>query len=388
MKNLLFIIGPDGVGKYEACRKLIDEYKIRDLLVLDVNMYLHRKHYKCQSGQDFNTWLNQLSETEISQMLLSELKARLEVVENYINNVIITGNLSYNQVKEISFRTNNFKHKFLFVDCTKELLYRNLSLKSMYEINLENFLSNLDGLYRTKFNPLIGLAKKHNLYYCKKNALDKVEQLIADVLGYNIDKGKEIIEDYNWPIEPRYIVTAHDKYGLRPIHMILGKAKFHSGFDIVSRTLTPVKASIGGVVTYSGLDERILSGQSKWNERYGNMVETVDNYGRKELYAHLRQPLVKEGAFVKESDVIGLSGCSGGARVPHLHFEVRKYNIDHSGENNTIDPLHLLPKRDLDKLTEHFDEDIYKEVWEKMLKNPYGITDKEIPYADSKDLIR
>lgn len=194
--------------------------------------------------------------------------------------------------------------------------------------------------------------------------------------------------DYIWPIEPQYHVLEHDKYGLRPVHMILGKPRFHSGFDITARTSTPVKASIGGIVVSAGLDEKIISGSAKWNERYGNKVEILDNYGRRLIYAHLREVLVEVGQQIEQNDILGLSGCSGGSRIPHLHFEVRKFNTCHSGEENTINPLEILPEFDFEKLTKHFDEEPYAEVWEKFLKNSWGVTDEEIPYAKSKKLIR
>ena len=134
------------------------------------------------------------------------------------------------------------------------------------------------------------------------------------------------MNDYKWPIEPQYKVLEHDKYGLRAIHMMLGRPRFHSGFDITTKTLTPVEASISGEVIRSGLDEKIISGSAKWTERYGNKVEILDRNGRITLYAHLREVLVNPGDYVLQGLTIGLSGCSGGSRIPHLHFEVRNKN--------------------------------------------------------------
>lgn len=194
--------------------------------------------------------------------------------------------------------------------------------------------------------------------------------------------------NYIWPIEPQYKVLEHDRYGLRTVHMILGKPRFHSGFDITAQILTPVKASIEGVVVSAGLDEKIISGSAKWNERYGNKVEILDRNGRRLVYAHLREVLVQIGQQVEQSQIIGLSGCSGGSRIPHLHFEVRKFDTSHSGEKNTINPLEILPYYNLENLAKHFDEEPYAEVWEKFLENPWGVTDNDIPYANCRKLIR
>lgn len=195
-------------------------------------------------------------------------------------------------------------------------------------------------------------------------------------------------EKYIWPIEPQYKVLEHDKYGLRKIHMILGRPRFHSGFDITTRTLTPVKAAMSGIVVKSGLDEKIVSGSAKWNERYGNKVEILDETGKRLVYAHLREVLVEEGQQIDQSQIIGLSGCSGGSRIPHLHFEVRKFDTCHSGEENTINPLEIMPEFDLEALEKHFDEEPYAEIWEKFLENPWGLTDEEIPYSQNKQYIR
>lgn len=196
------------------------------------------------------------------------------------------------------------------------------------------------------------------------------------------------MEIYKWPVEPKYMLIEHDKYGLRPVHMILKKPRFHSGLDITAKTNTPISASISGEVVSAGLDEKIIYGSAKWNERYGNKVEILDNYGRRLVYAHLREVLVKVGDYVNQGDLVGLSGCSGGARIPHLHFEIRKFNTCHSGEENTIDPLILLPQYDFSKLDMRFDEEPYNEIWERFLENGWGITDNDIPYANNKKLIR
>ncbi|MBO6194970.1 MAG: M23 family metallopeptidase [Bacilli bacterium] len=196
------------------------------------------------------------------------------------------------------------------------------------------------------------------------------------------------LNDYIWPIEPKYKVLEHDKYGLREKHMILKKPRWHSGFDITAKTETPVRAATDGIILASGLDEKIVSGSANWNERYGIKVEILDLYKRRLVYAHLRKVLVEIGQEIKQGDIIGLSGCSGGARIPHLHFEVRIKDTCHSGEENTIDPLIILPKRNLLLLEKHFDEEPYNEIWEKCAENNWELTDDDIPYAYSRKLIR
>ena len=138
---------------------------------------------------------------------------------------------------------------------------------------------------------------------------------------------------------------------------------------------------------YSGPASHQLCYDYEENERYGNKVEILDASGKRLVYAHLREVLVEVGQEIKQAEIIGLSGCSGGSRIPHLHFEVRNKDTIHSGEENTINPLEVLPYYDLASLTEHFDEEPYGEIWEKFLENPWGLTDEDIPYSKNKQLI-
>lgn len=196
------------------------------------------------------------------------------------------------------------------------------------------------------------------------------------------------IQIYKWPIEPKYKILEHDKYGMRKMHQILKKPRFHSGFDITAETLTEVYPASRGTVIFAGLDTKIASGQDPWNHRYGNMITILDEYDRKIIYAHLRDIYVQPGDTVDFNDLIARTGCSGGARIPHLHFEIRK-NIDsHSGEENTINPLSLLPARDLDKLTEEFCEEPYASIWRKMIYENEDMSDYDIWYSNDKKYIR
>jgi murein DD-endopeptidase MepM/ murein hydrolase activator NlpD len=54
------------------------------------------------------------------------------------------------------------------------------------------------------------------------------------------------------------------------------------------------------------------------------------------LYAHLSKRLVSTGEVVKAGEAIGLSGSSGGAQIPCLHFQIR---IGENKEENSVEPL-------------------------------------------------
>ena len=71
-----------------------------------------------------------------------------------------------------------------------------------------------------------------------------------------------------------------------------------------------------------------------------------------------------------------------------MHLEIRKGNIAHFGEENTIDTLTLLPNIDFNQLDKNFDEDPYADLWLKMVDNPWSFSDRDISYANDTALIR
>jgi murein DD-endopeptidase MepM/ murein hydrolase activator NlpD len=91
-----------------------------------------------------------------------------------------------------------------------------------------------------------------------------------------------------------------------------GKEAMHEGVDFVVPTGTPVYASAGGVVEYAGP-----------HPQFGNLVEIDHGNGVITRYAHNSKVLVQVGQMVKRGEKISLSGSTGRATGPHMHFEVR-----------------------------------------------------------------
>jgi len=112
-------------------------------------------------------------------------------------------------------------------------------------------------------------------------------------------------------------------------HPILNTIRAHRGTDYAAPTGTPVRATADGTVTWAAR-----------NGSFGNLVviEHQGNYETK--YAHLNSYAngIRNGARVRQGQVIGYVGATGAATGPHLHYEF------------LINGVHHDPRTVLDKL--------------------------------------
>jgi murein DD-endopeptidase MepM/ murein hydrolase activator NlpD len=93
-----------------------------------------------------------------------------------------------------------------------------------------------------------------------------------------------------------------------------GNLAMHQGIDFsTGKQGEDVLAMAAGVVTFSG-----------YKPDFGNMVQVDHGNGFETLYAHAKATQVKLGDVVKKGQVIALTGTSGRATGPHVHFEVHK----------------------------------------------------------------
>ena len=100
----------------------------------------------------------------------------------------------------------------------------------------------------------------------------------------------------------------------------------HHGVEFQSPFGTPVHAAGGGVVLYAGPDEKAI--YSPWANFYGNLIVIEHENDLFTLYAHLSKIDVKSGDAIHEGDKIGEVGQSGAATGSHLHFEVRRGDVE------------------------------------------------------------
>ncbi|MFZ2167852.1 MAG: peptidoglycan DD-metalloendopeptidase family protein [Minisyncoccia bacterium] len=91
----------------------------------------------------------------------------------------------------------------------------------------------------------------------------------------------------------------------------------HNAIDIASPIGTPIYAALGGTVLGTGNTDLVRGCYS-----FGKWVMVVHGNGLSTLYSHLSEIDVTKGQQVNTKQLIGLSGMTGYATGPHLHFGV------------------------------------------------------------------
>jgi hypothetical protein len=106
-----------------------------------------------------------------------------------------------------------------------------------------------------------------------------------------------------------------------------GTREPHHGVEFSNPTGTPVHTAAEGTVIFAGPDEEAV--YAPWADFYGNLVVIEHGGDLFTLYAHLSKIDVLVGQKVLAGDKIGEVGRSGGAIGSHLHFEVRRGDVEH-----------------------------------------------------------
>ncbi|TWG95552.1 murein DD-endopeptidase MepM/ murein hydrolase activator NlpD [Mesorhizobium sp. J18] len=120
-----------------------------------------------------------------------------------------------------------------------------------------------------------------------------------------------------WPVRGRVVSSFGSGVG----------SASNDGIDIGVPEGTPVKAAENGVVIYAG----------DGLKEFGKTVLVRHDDGLVTVYGHASDIKVKRGDTVRRGQEIALSGMSGNADRPKLHFEVRK-------DSAPVDPVQFLEK--------------------------------------------
>ena len=116
----------------------------------------------------------------------------------------------------------------------------------------------------------------------------------------------------------------------------------HTGIDYGCPEGTEILASADGVVKFATMDQF----------GFGNSIILYHADGKGTVYAHWQRILVTLNPTVKQGDVIGLSGHTGNATGPHLHFEARSKWYDFKAHEDPVTFLPLMSFADAPEYTE------------------------------------
>ncbi|OGQ11383.1 MAG: hypothetical protein A2138_27015 [Deltaproteobacteria bacterium RBG_16_71_12] len=152
--------------------------------------------------------------------------------------------------------------------------------------------------------------------------------MIAALLG----AGLVTVAMRTWPKQVQVHAGWHGPIAVPPLDGLRVTSSFgrrgvtvHAGVDLRARKGTPVRAVDDGVVARAGE-----------NKRAGKYVVLALDSGWRAGYAHLSQVDVAAKQRVVAGQRIGLSGATGRARGPHLHFKLR------APSGKLVDPWPLL----------------------------------------------
>lgn len=134
------------------------------------------------------------------------------------------------------------------------------------------------------------------------------------------DAREDFLGGFIWPVQGRI----SGRFGNQRIYNGEPKAP-HSGMDIAVPVGTPIRAPAAGIVTFAQPDLYLT----------GGTILLDHGFGLSSNFLHLSRMEVKVGDHVSQGQVIALSGMTGRATGPHLHWGFNWFGM-------RLDPL-LLP---------------------------------------------
>jgi len=133
------------------------------------------------------------------------------------------------------------------------------------------------------------------------------EEILVEAVPKIVERGTMIPPTYIKPLDGGRISSY---FGYRRSPGGIGST-YHQGIDWATPTGTPVYASSGGTVVYSG-----------WASGYGYLVTIQHPDGRLTRYAHNSRLVCSVGQYVYQGQVVAYSGSTGNSTGPHVHFEM------------------------------------------------------------------
>ena len=181
----------------------------------------------------------------------------------------------------------------------------------------------IDGIWHTikRGDTLWALARKHKVSVENLMHINSLKSATRLQVNTRVFIPNSNAAGFTSPL--RVPLTVTSDYGYR-WHPIFKRRKFHHGIDFRVKRGYHVYASKAGKVV-----------RAAWYGGYGNVVVIEHAGGYRTWYGHLSTIRIKVGQNVRSGRVVGLSGSSGHATAPHLHFEIR-------WKGKSVNPFHYI----------------------------------------------
>jgi murein DD-endopeptidase MepM/ murein hydrolase activator NlpD len=254
---------------------------------------------------------NQFLETEREKALRAEneaLKRHQSIVENNIHETQV-------QLASLSSKDDAIYKRIFLVEKPASASEQAVS-KDLLSVELSGFENKIKGLM-TKAEKVHQTAAIHNIHFAK--------------LFW--PKKQDVVELQSYPTQIPVKNFTADRLAcgfgehINPFNKLLYE---HDGIDIAAEKGSDVIASGNGHVV------SVLNLSTPYG--LGNYIDIQHEKGYRTRYAHLDLIKVVRGQKVKQGQIIGTIGTSGGAIAPHLHYEVTK-------NNNHINPIYFFTEQ-------------------------------------------
>jgi murein DD-endopeptidase MepM/ murein hydrolase activator NlpD len=313
--------------------------------------------FKVQSGDTFEKLLNQLNITNIEknkilnkilkQKYANKLKKNQEIIFTIDKKKpykVLKFSIEISKTKSILFTRNiqsdNFSYKEIQKNLIKKLSYQESEItNSLYDSAIKNGIppsiiidfarvygfqidfqrdiwknDSFQLLYETFVDDKEKLVETGNIIFAKLNIQGKDLPLY----GFKTKEGYDYFDNFGKSVRKSLMKTPingarlSSNFGLRK-HPILGFNKMHRGTDFAAAKGTPIMASGDGKII-----------RARWCGGGGNCIKIKHNSTYSTVYAHLSKfaRITKEGARVRQGQIIGYVGSTGMSTGPHLHYEV------------------------------------------------------------------
>ena len=142
-----------------------------------------------------------------------------------------------------------------------------------------------------------------------KDSIERMKRIKKEAAEIGrLYRSPRMIKDWQGAFEFPIQSAVTSQFGTRRVFN--GEMKsFHQGLDLKAPEGTPIAAPAGGKVVLA-----------KDLYMTGNTIILDHGYGLFTIYAHMSVMRAKLGTLVKKGELLGLSGMTGRASGPHLHW--------------------------------------------------------------------